>query len=743
MPESKDPTTTTRLIRKIPTDPGELARAFVGALSKALRSIELYPSQHRVVQESTKDWRAVFEAAVGMDEELPLHLRNDVFLVRDRSVDESSPTTKSLVKYLQALRIDLVSFSRDSQIEDLVEFFAWLVERQRATPASEEELSPDPLAPWTQRIRVRSSRLAPAADPEVLQKAVQLIDGWFSNLADHVSHGKEGTFAQELPKELFDHPGQIHKTIDEVSADVCKKQSLPLEKYPEVHRTVVSRVMETLKQDSRPQAAKLMSQLFLSPTAGKPSAALAGAGPPRAPLDLVEEMPVGDRAMVLHSALMTQRMDSPQAQSLVSKAVQLNPATAQVVDSLFERLLKAEASGHLKADVWRNAVQSIERLGDKKSKARKGKVALAESDSAVLAEWKQGFEEAGWTVFPCSDGQQTFDCWKTQKPDLLVLQPALAKIHGLELLARVLRDRDVQRIPVLLVGDDPRMAKSFEFQSYPKRRFLGKPIPWETLLREAQAQLPPSPEEKTEAEKEIERARTVQKGLLPGTIPQMAGLEIDAIYEPSRGVSGDYYDFMLLGKDRLGIAVADVSGKGLPASLMMVMTRSYFRIAAQQSETPRAALVRTNDFLCANMRKGTFVTFLYMIYDSARKSVTLCSAGHQPPILYRDAKTSWDYYAPKSFALGIRPKPGFEQSLSEAEVRLGPGDMLFAFTDGVNEAMNPSKQLFGMQRLQEVLCRAGSKSAREILKEVQTSVEAHRGTAEQTDDITAIVLKPQ
>ncbi|MGE3165186.1 MAG: PP2C family protein-serine/threonine phosphatase [Planctomycetota bacterium] len=242
-------------------------------------------------------------------------------------------------------------------------------------------------------------------------------------------------------------------------------------------------------------------------------------------------------------------------------------------------------------------------------------------------------------------------------------------------------------------------------------------------------------------ERELAIATKIQNALLPDDVPQVPDFEIAPYYASAREVGGDYYDFIEVGKNRYGLVVADVSGKGIPGSLVMTMTRSLVRMAARESADPARILGRANVSLYADMTRGMFVTCIYGDFDTQRGTVAVARAGHNPAYIYRASRRELELVQPGGMALGIDSGMHFDPALEVREYLLNPGDFLVFYTDGIIEAMDPDGNEYTAERFAAVLAELHSESAARIVDLVIEDVLAHTRGAEPSDDITMLVLR--
>jgi serine phosphatase RsbU (regulator of sigma subunit)/anti-sigma regulatory factor (Ser/Thr protein kinase)/TolA-binding protein len=246
-------------------------------------------------------------------------------------------------------------------------------------------------------------------------------------------------------------------------------------------------------------------------------------------------------------------------------------------------------------------------------------------------------------------------------------------------------------------------------------------------------------------QKEMQLAQDIQQTLLPMSFPELDGYELASYYEAAKEVGGDYYDFVEVDKDTLGIAVADVSGKGVPGSLVMTMIRTALRTEARGMKDAAEVLTRVNDFISNDIKKGMFVTVFYLIIDSKRRSINYASAGHNPMILYRNSTQKTYYLNPKGFPIGIQlpEKDLFRRSIESETIELTKDDILLLYTDGITEAMNPNRELFGEERLQDVLRNNGHMPVKDFVEKLKLSIYSFTEGTQQYDDITLVAVKEE
>jgi sigma-B regulation protein RsbU (phosphoserine phosphatase) len=245
------------------------------------------------------------------------------------------------------------------------------------------------------------------------------------------------------------------------------------------------------------------------------------------------------------------------------------------------------------------------------------------------------------------------------------------------------------------------------------------------------------------AQSELDMARTIQEGVLPKEFPpfrDFLGAEVFASMNPAKDVGGDFYDFFIVGGNNIAVAIADTSGKGVPAALFMMVARTLIKNRALSGDEPHELLENVNRQLCRDNEAGMFVTAFIGIFDTKLKTLKYANAGHNPPIILRGGQAEWLPVKP-GMALGWTDNIKF----AAQETEFGDEDLLLLYTDGVTEAMNDSGEMFDEKRLMKLMtgiARGGAEmSAKDVVEAVNAAVRNFAGSAEQTDDVTVLALR--
>jgi len=298
---------------------------------------------------------------------------------------------------------------------------------------------------------------------------------------------------------------------------------------------------------------------------------------------------------------------------------------------------------------------------------------------------------------------------------------------------------------VVLVTSDGQLASAFEVVTYPAAEVIsptdGPEGLLEALSRHLEVERTGAELRTDEAVKErigLDKARAIQDRLLPQEVPEVPWLDLAAFYAPCQEVGGDYYDFIPQPGGGLGVVCADVSGKGVGAAMVMVMFRSLLRLAASRGLQPEEVLRVTNKLVTRDMLRGMFVTALYVTVEPGR--LVMANAGHLPPVVVRSGSRRAHAARANGLAVGLVEGERFAKAVRPLTLRLGQGDMVCLYTDGVVEARRPDGEEFGTRRLARALC-SGAATAQEAVDAVVAALGDFTKGAPQHDDTTIVVLR--
>ena len=403
---------------------------------------------------------------------------------------------------------------------------------------------------------------------------------------------------------------------------------------------------------------------------------------------------------------------------------------------------------------------------------------VAHASQAIRETLCRRLEEAGYTAVPARDGQEALGLIRAREPDLAILDVHLPGTTALQVVAGIRSEKSSATTPVIVLAPDGEVQAVEDCLAAGAEDFLFAPYSATLLRAQVRDYLQVGSRRREEArrreredllkiERDVQIAREIQAGFLPEALPQPEGWEIAARFHPARQVAGDFYDgFLLTQGRRVGLVIADVCDKGVGAALFMALFRSLFRAYAQQhyslrwmdvlddkllaGSKPRSrvapstgtaalknAIELTNDYIVRNHGDANmFATTFFGVLDPATGQLLYVNGGHNPPAIVGADGEIKARLSPTGPAVGM---------LAEAEFRigqcsLGPGDVLFTFTDGIPDARDPSRALFTEKRLLALLEQPAD-SAAALLDRVDLALQAHIGSAYQFDDITMLAVR--
>ncbi len=247
--------------------------------------------------------------------------------------------------------------------------------------------------------------------------------------------------------------------------------------------------------------------------------------------------------------------------------------------------------------------------------------------------------------------------------------------------------------------------------------------------------------EKKRLDHDLEIARDIQRSLLPDSAPKVSGFELAGLNIPARQVSGDYFDYIRVDEHRLGVAIADVSGKGVPASLIMAICRSVLRSQAPQSSSPAEVLRAVNRQLYPDIKEDMFISMAYLVLDEKAGSITMARAGHDAPVWYHRAEQTTEAVKPAGMVVGIDSGSVFDRITNDFVVPLERDDCLVLYTDGVTEALDANGDEFSIERMTQSVRASAADGAPAIITRLIDDLRNFVGATPQNDDITLITIR--
>lgn len=247
--------------------------------------------------------------------------------------------------------------------------------------------------------------------------------------------------------------------------------------------------------------------------------------------------------------------------------------------------------------------------------------------------------------------------------------------------------------------------------------------------------------QKRQLDRDMQTAQQIQTSLLPQHLPQIEGVRIAACNLPALNIGGDYYDFIQIDDEHLGIAIADVAGKGIGGAMMMAVCQGVLRTRAAQERSPARMLSELNRVLSANLAEDMFITMLYMILNTRTRELNFARAGHERPLLYRADSGRPEPLDGAGIAIGLAGAEIFDGAIQDVSVQLRSGDLIVVYTDGVTEALNEENQEWGLARFLETMAETSAQGVGPLVSSIREQITRHVGARQQYDDMTLIALE--
>ena len=370
---------------------------------------------------------------------------------------------------------------------------------------------------------------------------------------------------------------------------------------------------------------------------------------------------------------------------------------------------------------------------------------------------KQELEEDGYDILSAENGRAALEVVAAESPDVILLDILMPEMDGFEVLDRLKGDKATRDIPVIVISALVDMENVVHGIEHGAEDYL--PKPFDPVL--LQARISSSLERKRlrdqeqlylkALERELEIGRQIQADFLPPYLPQLPGWEIAAFFQAAREVAGDFYDAFTFAQDgRVGLVMGDVCGKGVGAALYMSLFRTLLRAVASIDELgdgfdnalvhPGDRLVKafslTNEYVAENHPQSCmFASTFFGVLDPVTGALVYVNAGHEPPIIFGANGVKGDL-SPTGPVVGLFSELDFAVGVTQLE----PGDTLFMFTDGVTEARDDRGELFGPERLHELL-EQPQETATALLDHTAAAVQEYHGDAGQYDDIAMLAVR--
>ena len=368
------------------------------------------------------------------------------------------------------------------------------------------------------------------------------------------------------------------------------------------------------------------------------------------------------------------------------------------------------------------------------------KILVVDDEAGIRLQLTAILIEEGYSAEAADSGDEAIEILRNHHFDLVITDLRMPGIDGMELLRQVKEDYPNTIVVMITAQGSERIAvEAIKVGAYD---YIPKPfLPEEMLAVIARAVEHLHLKKESERfqqhlEQELAEAQRIQQHLLPQQSPSIEGLDIGIFSLPAKQVGGDYHDFIELPSGELGIVVGDVSGKGMPAALLMASVQASLRAYAETSYVPQQVISQVNNLLYRYTESHKFVTLFYGVLEPQSGILTYSNAGHNYPLIFRDNNCVYELDS-TGMPCGILEITSY----GEAEIEMKKGDTALFYTDGITEAMNSDEMMFGEKRLKDLVSRHSRLGLTDLVRSIRVEVNKFVGNETQFDDLTLVALK--
>ncbi len=714
-------------------------------LAKAARSIKMYGGEHSQSVADIDGFKSALERMVSAEGKVTFLIQGNAILVQDLVQPYKDATVAMLVDAMRLRKISSITFLPGFPFEEVARLAVVLAAKPDAV-CEGNELKPQVTASM-ERIRLNEIRFMAVSTGETVVEAGATV----SSGPARTGGAAVDVGVAELTPPPFPPPA-VGAELTPVPGK-SSTQKLPAPVPPGAKTVVVSDRMQELlplleglaqKKDPKDLKRKLADLLARDADAsgGVSLGEQVRKVMERVPDGLREQLSTPSMKAELSGAILARQLQSGADVGSLQKEFQDYANDVGGAMALLDAVTRSlQSTGDTASvDALEKAMKFLPMV-DKLEELLNGNVLVADSDPVRRESYRKALADRGYDVDVVDNARDAVEQGVVKgKYDCILLDMMLPDNPGQWVLSRLLRAK--AGVPVVIAS--PRAETymmEFEVLSYAKKKLVASQEVAAVVeaVKEIANPRMRAPDEQEKIEHQ--RARAIQNQLVLQELPALPGWEAAFTYKPAGVVGGDYVDIFPVDLDKFGFVVGDVSGKGFPGAMVMVMVRSAFRMATFGIASPRDALVRISRLIRQDMTQGMFVSVVYGILDLSSGSIRIANAGHNPPFLYDPASGQARRLSPGGLPIGIVAPEKFEHSIADQELQLQPGAHLFVYTDGVVEAMNEAQQEFGEDRTITTIQAHQAKSPGEVIEATLAAVAEFRGAAAPSDDVTILDLK--
>lgn len=759
---------------------------FVAELARAVQFHRLYPPEHPYVKQAADVAFAACEVALNKQSPFTFGASETGFFVEGEVVPDAPSVVEELARAFLRLNIHSLTVSRgvsSSEIKDFVVRFGQLendviqgvLETGAIESLGRESTHIDINTYSYEKVLAREGELLRKVKDvasETGEDGIDLLD----MLLERGSGGIGGTAGRQLSEAVSVNPGQVASLLVKGLQEAAQAAGLEVDSLIQTGGILEAGAgkndVEGLQEVQERMLGffdKIGSAMALHKKAGLNEVrdalgAIVSFLPPSSQklifgkeLEEGEEaglsslfgaLPLESRSTLLFNEMLSGEGSAEELREELTALAKRGAEFAGIVDKISEQARKLGTGESVDKIITRlsGALQS----GIRSEVLLRGTVIVVDPDPDTAMDYKARLAKEGFRVLAYTDGKPALEEIKRSPPDLLVTEIKMHGISGIEIMRHLRRMQEI--VPVIIVTGYPSFGEDFEIATYPKHEFFIKPVDIEIVASKVNQFLPEKTEEAQEIHvegmvlmdsEELETAQEVQHSLLPDTIPEIEGFDISVDYSPCREVGGDYYDVLPAEDDKWNFVVADVSGKGVPAAMIMVLVRSLVHASLSSNRSPRDGIIELNRLLSKEIKQGLFVSGIYANIDPKARTVSICSAGQCPTVMWLPGRDKPEVTLLKhtGVVLGLGDTSYFHEGTREQVLQLEPGAGVMIYTDGVIEAMNRERREFGTERLMRVVKNSAHMSVAEMNKALRAALNAFSQGRAQHDDITILTIK--
>jgi sigma-B regulation protein RsbU (phosphoserine phosphatase) len=372
------------------------------------------------------------------------------------------------------------------------------------------------------------------------------------------------------------------------------------------------------------------------------------------------------------------------------------------------------------------------------------RILVVDDEEGIRQQLSFVLEDEGYSVMAAGSGFGALANLEEQRFDAVITDLVLPDLDGMEVLRKI-KEHYPSTLVVMITGHGSE-EKAVEAMKSGADDYFPKPFdPEEMLMKLAKAMEIQRLKEENQLfhqrlEMELDVARKIQRILLPQQIPSTEGLDVGIFSQPAKRVGGDYHDLIELPSGGLGIAIGDVSGKGMPAALLMANVQASLRRYSESAYSPKEIVYRVNNSLCPicqYIEEHRFITLFYGVLNPENRTLTYSNAGHNYPLVFRGNRNLCEQLESTGLPCGIME----DVSYDEGQIELELDDIALFYTDGITEAMNSDEAVFGEERLKDIASRNLRLNSARLVADVREELVKFVGGAPQYDDVTLMALK--